>query len=422
VTGSASGVFVATEGGGVFRTTDNGATWTRANGGLVKSWVLSLSFSTGGASWQAGTFGGGFFVSEDSGRTWTPRSAGLELGYAYPTVLQYATRGSVWYVGMENDGVYRSTDLGATWSPASTGLPQLAPVTGLAVRGTDLIATTAWSDGVYRSTDDGGSWTQIMSGFRTLGPSALAIGGTGTIFAGATEGSVLRSTNTGATWLGAPLGGSAAPRTLRFVGNTMFAGTDGAAGLYRSTNFGVSWAPAGTGLEGRTVSFIATLDTTVMFVSTADSGVFVSTNNGASWRPSNAGLPTLKLDDIRSTGPYLYVATREHGVWRRRVSEVLTSAPEGETEILPKGFALWQNYPNPFNPSTVVRFAVPSTGEVSVTVYNLVGEAVATLVSGVKEAGIHETVWDASGVPSGVYLCRLSAGGHSETRKLMLIR
>ena len=85
-------------------------------------------------------------------------------------------------------------------------------------------------------------------------------------------------------------------------------------------------------------------------------------------------------------------------------------------------FQLKQNYPNPFNPSTTIEFALPKSAFVTLKIYNLIGEEVASLIAEKREAGIHQINWDASGVPSGVYLYRLEAGDFVRVKKLILMR
>jgi hypothetical protein len=89
---------------------------------------------------------------------------------------------------------------------------------------------------------------------------------------------------------------------------------------------------------------------------------------------------------------------------------------------LPAGFRLEQNFPNPFNPSTTIRYGLPSRTHVTLTIFNTLGQQVATLVEGEEEAGYHEAVFDGSGLASGVYLYRLQAGDFLQTRKLILLR
>jgi hypothetical protein len=93
-----------------------------------------------------------------------------------------------------------------------------------------------------------------------------------------------------------------------------------------------------------------------------------------------------------------------------------------ESGRTPTDFVLKQNYPNPFNPSTTIRFDVRSDAKVKLTVYNVLGQAVATLVDGFKAAGAYEVQWNAADVASGVYFYRLESGDFKQTRKMLLIK
>jgi hypothetical protein len=88
----------------------------------------------------------------------------------------------------------------------------------------------------------------------------------------------------------------------------------------------------------------------------------------------------------------------------------------------PATYALHQNYPNPFNPATTVRFDVPGPSIVLLEVYNMLGEKVATLVDRETAAGSHTVVWDASNMPSGLYLYRLKTGTFVATRRMVLVK
>ncbi len=80
------------------------------------------------------------------------------------------------------------------------------------------------------------------------------------------------------------------------------------------------------------------------------------------------------------------------------------------------------NHPNPFNPTTVVSFAMPAPGPVRLTVFNALGEQVSVLLDGVRGAGEHEVVFDAAGLPGGVYFCRMQGAGRPSTLKLLLVK
>ena len=88
----------------------------------------------------------------------------------------------------------------------------------------------------------------------------------------------------------------------------------------------------------------------------------------------------------------------------------------------PPNSSLLQNYPNPFNPSTQITFSLPTTGLVTIRVYDVLGNEIATLIDERKEAGVHQALWNAEGSPSGVYFYRIVSTGFTETRKMVLMK
>lgn len=89
---------------------------------------------------------------------------------------------------------------------------------------------------------------------------------------------------------------------------------------------------------------------------------------------------------------------------------------------MPSAFALRQNYPNPFNPATGIRYDLPSTAHVTLTVYDMLGREIAILMDGVQQAGTYTARFDASRLPSGVYFYRLSSGSNVATQKMILMK
>ena len=89
---------------------------------------------------------------------------------------------------------------------------------------------------------------------------------------------------------------------------------------------------------------------------------------------------------------------------------------------IPDNYNLLQNYPNPFNPTTTISFDLPQQSEVNLTVYNTLGQEVTTLINEVKHAGRHHIVFDASNLPSGVYIYRIKAGLYTGTKKMVLVK
>ena len=89
---------------------------------------------------------------------------------------------------------------------------------------------------------------------------------------------------------------------------------------------------------------------------------------------------------------------------------------------LPEKYILEQNYPNPFNPSTTIKYSIPVGGLVTLKVYSIIGKEVRTLVSSEQSAGIHTVNFNASDLPSGIYLYTLTANSFTQTKKLVLIK
>jgi hypothetical protein len=111
-------------------------------------------------------------------------------------------------------------------------------------------------------------------------------------------------------------------------------------------------------------------------------------------------------------GAFVLLANAQ-GSWPNDVEEVPGVATS---------YTLDQNYPNPFNPSTRIEFSLPTASFVTLKVFNVLGEEVATLVNGNLPAGIHRAVFNAAGLPSGAYLYKVTAGEFTSTRKMILLK
>jgi hypothetical protein len=95
---------------------------------------------------------------------------------------------------------------------------------------------------------------------------------------------------------------------------------------------------------------------------------------------------------------------------------------EDKENIQPAEYVLDQNYPNPFNPSTKIRFGLKNSSNVKLEVFNLLGQKVITLVDGHLETGYHTVNFDASNLPSGVYVYRIETPEFVTSRKLILMK
>jgi hypothetical protein len=284
------------------------------------------------------------------------------------------TGGMNLFAGTDGGGVFLSTNNGTSWTAVNTGLPSHTGVWSLAVSGRSLFAGTTAS-GVYLSTNNGTSWAAVNTGL----PSYSNV------------------------W------------SLAVSGTNLFAGT---IGVYLSTNNGTTWTQ--TGLTDTFVYSLAVSGTS-LFAGTGASGVYLSTDNGTSWTAVNTGLPSYSdVWSLAVSGTNLFAGT-EGGVWRRPLSEMITSV-KGLRASGPEAYALQQSYPNPFNPSTTIRFSLPKSGYVTLKVYDLVGREVETLVEGVRAAGTYSVEWIPNNLASGVYLYRMQAGTFTDVKRLLLLK
>ncbi len=98
------------------------------------------------------------------------------------------------------------------------------------------------------------------------------------------------------------------------------------------------------------------------------------------------------------------------------------TAVEDDQQQLPIDYTLSQNYPNPFNPSTIIQYSILKPSQVKLTIYNIQGQEVTTIVQGHQPPGMYSVEWDGKGFSSGIYFYRLQAGDFIQTRKMLLLK
>lgn len=351
---------------GMFRSTDDGTTWTEINNGFPKDWVGSIL--PAGNDLYAGTVPGQGANPVDTGT------------------------------------VFRSTDNGAHWT--KTGLTR-ADVSCLLMVGTNLYAGldgNTGPGGVCMSTDNGTTWTPITTGLLGTRISTMAVSGT-TLYAGSERG-VYMSTNGGTTWMSAGLS-SYFIATLLFNGGTLYAGTFG-HGVFVSTNNGTTWKPANNGISATSYTYGMTASGTNVFVGNG-SGAFLSTNGGTSWTAVNTGLPgngANGLGGLVVNATYIFGGNA--GVYRRPLADFISSGVSA-VAASPSTIEL---SPNPTNGMITVR--ARTGNEIRATVENVLGQRVSA-------ASVHgsDLSLDLSSVPAGAYYVRITVDGVATTRMIV---
>lgn len=378
----------------------------------------------------AGTWGDGLFRSSDEGENW------LQIGFQGQKIasISFNSQNHI-FVGTQGLGIFRSTDDGLVWDQINNGLPGDViqdKIYAILIKPANQYIFLATNRGGYRSTDNGDSWTYV-------GPpppgraTSLAINSQEYIYIGFDHGGFVGpqwgihvSADNGNNWdfLGLFLS-----QIFSIAINSqdhIFTGE--AFGVHRSTDLGSNWAPINNGLTPPYITTIITSSEDHLFAGTLGGGVHRSVDNGDNWVQVNSGLTYSAAYSlaINSQG-YIFAGTNGGGVFRS--VNPIVSIDQTTHSHLPDFF--WaQNYPNPFNPVTTIQFGLQEKSKVQITIYNIAGEHVATLVEGEYPPGYHQIAFDASRLASGMYLYRMWAkpslagkiGEFVQTRRMLLLK
>lgn len=291
----------------------------------------------------------------------------------------------------------------------------------LAVSGTNLLAGTL-GGGIFISTNNGTNWNQ--TGLTGTNVYSIAVHETN-LFAGTSDGVVFLSTDNGTNWIAANTGlTNANVRSLAVVSTNLFAGTYGNAVWRRPlmelipvelTSFTASVKPDGYVILNWSTA--TELNNSIFEIERRPvDGHFITIGfiegRGTTTQPQDYSF----VDNYVGPGTYCYRLKQiDFDGSFEYYDEIMVDVPS-------IGFELNQNYPNPFNPSTKIKFSIPASEFVSLKVFDLLGNKVATLINEEKPAGNYEVELNGAGLASGVYFYRLKAGNLIKTRKLVLAR
>jgi hypothetical protein len=370
--------------------------WVLVNNGIGNLPVVSLT-SSGNNIFAGTSVPYGVFMSTNNGENWTSTSL---PGY---TVWSLAANGNNIFAGTESNGVFISTNNGTSWTQTSLNNRTVYTLT---TNGNNIFAGTE-SNGVFISTNNGTNWTQTPLNNRTV--KSLAINGNdifaGTLTYGVYKNWIQTSLNYGSVY------------SLAVNGNNIFAGTD-ANGVYLSTDNGTNWTQ--TSLNNITISSLAISGNNIFAGHYNGNGVYLSTNNGTNWTWVGEGFPPISITALCIFNNYIFAGALFFGVYRRPLSELIGINPISNQ--VPEHYSLSQNYPNPFNPTTKIRFELPKSSFATIVVYDALGREVVTLVNEQLKPGTYEADWSADKIASGVYYYKLTAGGYTETKKMVLMK
>lgn len=412
---------------------DNGTIVRTTNGGVVWATVVSgttdqfrkVSSGSGNTFFAAGD-NGLISVSIDNGATWTLKDAGTSL-----RLRGTATTSSnkVWIVG-ESGLIKYSTDGGNNWNNQISGITN-NDINDIQFVNENIGFAGADGSNFIFTTDGGQNWTPRNSGiFFDLYGIYFQDANIG--WGVSIVGTIFFTIDGGSSWTSQPCGSAFTLREAHFLhqGKGWTVGDNGTIAMFTDntvpvelTSFSaivtgnevaLNWSTAtetnnrGFDVERKIISSQASVNNSEYQVVGFVNGHGTSTKQQSyffSDRNLSSGIYLYRIKQIDFDGSFEYYEL---------TSEVTVEAPST--------FSLSQNYPNPFNPATLIKFSIPVNGNVTLKVYDIIGNEVATLVNEYKEAGLFEVNFNAQEFSSGIYLYQLKSANFIETRKMTLIK
>lgn len=357
---NSTSIFAGTTSGGVYRSSDNGDTWSQVNNGMPVDNINSLGGS--GATVYAG-LNSGLYKTTNNGNNWTV----VNYGDIYIiSTINYI--GTDIYLGNTVGKVWKSTDNGLSWSVNPAHL--YGRINSILLHNGILYAASD-NNGAYASTNNGANWNLVSTSYlycKTLFPTG------NTIRMGTSSGGKKRVNGTGG-----------------FVDDIPW------------LNYTTSYAAVGN-----------------YIIAGFGNGMFWSSDNGSTWNdPNSSFLAGNFVYSMVQNSVYIFAGTNTQ-VFRRPVSQLTGLEPVNSN--IPSEFSLSQNYPNPFNPGTTITFSLPNAADVKLEVFNQIGQSKGVLFNEKLAAGNYEYYYNAAALPSGIYFYSLSAGSFIETKKMILIK
>lgn len=410
--------------GTIIRSTNGGTNWSVVASGTTEQF-RKVSSGSGNTFFAAGD-NGLISVSTDNGATWSLKNAGTTLRFRGTATT---ASNKVWIVG-ENGLIKYSTDGGNNWSDQTSGITN-NDINDIQFINENIGFAGADGSNFIFTTDGGQNWAPRNSGiFFDLYGIYFQDANIG--WGVSIVGTIFFTTDGGNSWTSQPCGSAFTLREAHFLhqGKGWTVGDNGTVVMYTDNTVPVELNSFNASVTGNNISLkwsTATETNNRGFeverkVNSGQSSVnnleyqvvgFVDGHGTSTEQQSY-----FFIDQNLSAGKYLY---RIKQIDFDGSFEYFELASEVTVEA-PNTFSLSQNYPNPFNPTTLIKFSIPVKGNVTLKVYDIIGNEVAALVNENKDAGQFEVRFNGEGLSSGLYLYQLKSSNFIETRKMTLIK
>lgn len=363
----------------------------------------------------------GIYISTDSGSNWA--FASIDDPFINPdsSIVQITatmfSRNDRLIFASTNIGVYASEDTGKTWEP----MGPLADGHGLYLisiftKGSYVFTTMA-GGGVFRSSDNGMTWSFIGAHrfYKYMDFQDK-------LFAAAMDG-LWFSDDLGMTWKLCKEF-DIWPKYISVYSlahNDKYLFLDCWDNIYRSSDAGMTIQAINNGLpfpQYKICDIFAYNN--FVFAGMKDKKIYFSKNEGEYWEEISDGLDTVDFVSCFGISNERLLISSNRNLWSYELSQ-LTGAIQDQPRN-PGNICLYQNYPNPFNPVTNISYSISDGKILKLAVYNLLGKELDILVNRYVEPGRHTIQFDASSLPSGIYIYKIQASGFSNSRKLMILK
>jgi len=299
--------------GYTIKTSDNGETWSYVEsleGAGIFSYYSEDNVIIAGSVNE-------IFKSTDNGNTFT--GIGINIPYSLVNIYAIESNGTELFMGTSYDGIYKSQDMGETWIPANEGMGP-KDVRGIAVtENATIIAGTNYA-GIYRSENNGEEWEKRNNGFYAGSTIASLLWANNTLFAGTRGDGIYRSSDNSENWV--KLSGTndtinyATVQGMCEKDGVIYAGTrlQFSSTVYKTYDNGSNWIKSGTGLPNNLTFIFSMVTSGENILASTDEGIFYSSDDGHSWNLAN--VPTQYIPSMAAGEGYVYAAVSSIGVYR----------------------------------------------------------------------------------------------------------
>ena len=432
--------------GGINISTDGGVSWSNsAQIPATQFYEIGLDASNS-LAYYGGTQDNGTNRTIDGGLNNWEHIYGGDGFY----VLVDFTNSDIIYAESQFGNLGKSTNGGNSFNDATNGINSNEPTnwdTPVIMDPNNSSILYYGTNYLYRTTNGAANWNKVSpeltdySGGRlgTITTIAVSPSNSNVIYVGTDDSHIWVSSDNAATWIEISdvlpirwVTRVAVDPTNENIVYATFNGLkwkDPQPHVFRSTDKGTTWSDISNNLPDAPVNAFAVdnFNPQKLYLGN-DVGMYFSFNSGQNWYVLGEGLPVLPVGDIEIHQSTNELVAGTYGRSMYKIDLDLVSNIENDGKLIADNFLLEQNYPNPFNPNTKIKFTIPVTlsgvegSVVTLKVFDVLGNEVATLVNEEKSAGAYKINFNAEGLPSGTYFYQLNAGAFTDTKKMLLIK